>query len=93
MTDNGDLLSTDEETPEPQPAGQSEAEPIGGEIRVTGGGSPRWLRWFIYSLHVWAIIYLVVHPTVANREIILVFAGLITVWLLFFALTKRPPEL
>ena len=93
MADDGDRLATKAEKLGPQPLGQGEAEPIGGEIRVRGGGSPSWLRWFINFLYVWAAIYLVVHPPVEHREIILVFAGLITAWFLFFALTKRPPEL
>ena len=87
-------------SPDTHPAEASEAgpqppevEPIGGEIRVRGGGSPQWIRWFIYLLHVWAVVYMVVHPQVEHREVILVFAGLITAWFLFFALTKRPPEL
>ena len=93
MANHVDPLPNEAEKREPVPSAQSQTEPIGGEIHVRGGGSPRWMRWFIYFLHAWAVIYLVAHPPVEQREIILVFAGLITAWLLFFALTKRPPEL
>jgi hypothetical protein len=44
-------------------------------------------------MYVWAVVYLVVHPSVPHREVILIFAALIGAWLLFFALTKRPSEL
>ena len=66
---------------------------IGGEIRVTGGGAPRIMRWAGYLMYVWAVVYLVVHPSVPHREIVLIFAALIGAWFLFFALTNRPPEL
>ena len=79
--------------PEQQPPELTEEEPIGGEIRVRRGGSPRWLGWSIYSLHAYAAVYLLVHPSVGHREVNLVFAGLIGAWLLFFALTKRTPEI
>jgi hypothetical protein len=65
---------------------------IGGEIRVGRGVAPRWLRWWGYFLHVWAVIYILVHPSVGRREIILVAAVLIAAWLVFYALTKRPSE-
>ena len=90
MADNPDTRPAEASEAEPQPP---EQEPIGGEIRVRGGGSPRWMRWIVYLLYAWAVTYLVVHPSVEHREIILVSAGLITAWFLFFALTKRPPEL
>ncbi len=67
-------------------------EPIGGEIRVAGGGAPRVMRWLAYLLFVWAILYLVIHPPVEHHIILWVFAGLLTAWLLFFALKKRPPD-
>jgi hypothetical protein len=60
---------------------------------VAGGGLPKVLRWGAYLAHVWAVLYLVVHPSVPYREILFVFAALIGAWLLFFALAKRPPEL
>ncbi len=81
------------DSPDVHKAESPQTEPIGGEIRVRGGGSPRWLRWLIYLFHVWAVAYLVLHPTIEHREIYLIFAGIIAVWFLFFALTKRPPEL
>ena len=66
---------------------------IGGEIRVAGGGAPKVFRWIAYLAHIWAVLYLVVHPSVPYREIMFVFAALTAAWLVFFALTKRPPEL
>ena len=92
-------MKRESSSPEPEPdthprdEGQQDELPIGGEIRVTGGGMPRFLRWAIYLLYVWGAVYLVVHPTVPHREILFIFAALIGAWLLFFALTKRPPEL
>jgi hypothetical protein len=50
-------------------------------------------RWIAYLAHIWAVLYLVVHPSVPYREIMFVFAALTAAWLVFFALTKRPPEL
>ncbi len=91
-------MERDNEPPQP-PASQSQdlEEPIGGEIRVRGGGAPRFLRWLAYILFVWAILYLVIqslviHPPVEHRIILWVFTGLLTAWLLFFALTKRPVD-
>ena len=84
---------------QPGPDSHDEAEveqdegPIGGEIDVAGGGAPQVLRWFAYLMYVWGVVYLVVHPSVPHREVILIFASLIGAWLLFFALTKRPSEL
>ena len=71
---------------------QGQDEPIGGEVRVRGGAAPRFMRWLAFVLFVWAIIYLVVHPVVEHRVILWVTAGLMTAWLLFFALAKRPPD-
>ena len=93
MNDNPDRPRAEAQEAHPQPPAPVQEEPIGGEIRVRGGGSPRWLRWLIYLFHVWAVGYLVVHPKIERHEIVLVFAGLIAAWFLFFALTKRPPEL
>ena len=92
-------MTKEDATTEPQPDPLTDDEdaqddsPIGGEIRVTGGGAPRVFQWAIYLVYIWAIVYLVVHPSVPHREIILAFAALIGAWLVFFALTKRPPEL
>jgi hypothetical protein len=66
---------------------------IGGELRAGSGGSPRLLRWITYALYVWGVLYLLVHPSIPHRVIILVFGGIIGAWLLFYSLTKRPPEL
>ncbi len=93
MTENREGSTPEAEKPAPQTLVQAQKDPIGGEIHVRSGGTPRWLRWSIYFLYAWAIVYLVVHPPVEHREILLIFAGLITAWLLFFAFTKRPPEL
>ncbi|MDP7640212.1 MAG: hypothetical protein QGG73_10945 [Candidatus Hydrogenedentes bacterium] len=79
--------------PVADPPDYEDDEAIGGEIRVAGGGLPKVLRWGAYLAHVWAVLYLVVHPSVPYREILFVFAALIGAWLLFFALAKRPPEL
>ena len=91
------MTEQNEETPEvsaasepQQPEEQDDA--IGGEIRVTGGGMPIILRRIAYALFVWAVVYLVVHPRVEHMEIAWVTAGLLTAWLLFFALTKRPAD-
>ena len=83
-----------EADPEPQSADQQDQEePIGGEIRVGQGGTPSLIRWTIYLLHIWAVVYLLVHPSVPHREILLALGALVGAWLVFFALTKRPPEL
>lgn len=65
---------------------------IGGEVRVSFGAAPRVLRWIGYVVYVWAIVYLLVHPSIEYRIIILIFAGILGAWLLFYGLTKRPPE-
>ncbi len=96
---NGGTMGRDSAPHQPDPDPHDEAEveqdegPIGGEIHVAGGGVPQILRWFAYLMYVWAVVYLVVHPSVPHREVILISAALIGAWLLFFALTKRPPEL
>ncbi|MBI2856237.1 MAG: hypothetical protein HYX93_05255 [Chloroflexi bacterium] len=77
-------------TPSTQPRGQD--EPIGGEVHVRGGAAPRFMRWLTYVLFVWAILYLGVHPVVEHRLILWIAAGLMTAWLLFFALAKHPPD-
>ena len=91
MTERNEETTAAPETPEPeQPQEQDDA--IGGEIRVAGGGMPIILRRIAYALFVWAVVYLVVHPRVEDMEIAWVTAGLLTAWLLFFALTKRPAD-
>ena len=91
-------MTEERDQPQPGPASQApdqpdqQDEPFGGEIRVTGGGTPRLLRWVAYALFVWAIAYLALHPPMEHRIIIWVWAGLMTVWLLFFALTNRPAD-
>ena len=77
---------------EPTPETPAQDDAIGGEIRSAGGGMPPILRKVAYALFVWAILYLVVHPRVERMEIVWVTAGLLTAWLLFFALTRRPAD-
>ncbi|MBI4199868.1 MAG: hypothetical protein HY535_05305 [Chloroflexi bacterium] len=77
----------------PGAGGKAGPEPIGGEIPVRGGGAPRWLRWVFILLHLWAAAYLVAFFRTEPRAILLVFAGLVLAWLLFFSATRRPPEL
>ncbi len=93
----GEMTERIEEAQEPaaapkpqQPQVQDDA--IGGEIRVAGGAAPRFMRWLAFVHFVWAILYLVVHPRIEHQEIMWVCAGLLTAWLLFFALTKRPAD-
>jgi hypothetical protein len=93
----GEMTERIEEAQEPaavpkpqQPQEQDDA--IGGEIRVAGGAAPRFMRWLAFVHFVWAILYLVVHPRIEHQEIMWVCAGLLTAWLLFFALTKRPAD-
>lgn len=91
MTERSEETPADSDAPEPeQPREQDDA--IGGEVRVTGGGMPIILRWVAYTLFVWAVLYIVVHPRVEHMEVIWATAGLLTAWLLFFALTKRPAD-
>lgn len=71
---------------------QEDEDLIAGEVRVASGASPRILRWAGYLLYLWAAAYLVVHPPIEHRAIILLFASIIGAWLFFYALTKRPPE-
>ena len=91
MTERNEETTTAPETPEPEQPQEQDAA-IGGEILVTGGGMPIILRRVAYALFVWAVVYLVVHPRVEHMEIAWVTAGLLTAWLLFFALTKRPAD-
>lgn len=81
-----------QETTTAQGQDQDQGESIGGEVRVRGGSAPRFMRWLAYILFVWAILYLVIHPRVEHQIIVWVWAGLLTAWLLFFALTKRPVD-
>ncbi len=91
MTERSEETPADSDAPKSeQPQEQDDA--IGGEVRVTGGGMPIILRWVAYALFVWAVLYIVVHPRVEHMEVIWVTAGLLTAWLLFFALTKRPAD-
>ena len=74
--------------------GEDRERPFGGEVPVGGGSMPRFLRWITYLLFIWAITYLLVHPRLdEDWEIVLVFAGLLMAWLLFFTITKRPSDL
>jgi len=93
MNEGPDKPKAEAQEPSPEATSQAQEEPFGGEVRVPSGGSPQWLRWLIYLFHVWAVVYLAVHPRVEGQVIVLVFAGIIAGWLLFFALTRRPPEL
>ena len=72
---------------------EDEEEPIGGEVRVHRGGTPRSLLWTGYTLYAAAALYLLVHPPIEHRGIILAFAAIITAWLLYFALRRKPSEL
>ena len=89
MTEQNDKDTQAPSEPQ-QPQGQDDA--IGGEIRVAGGAAPRFMRWLAFVHFVWAILYLVVHPRIEHQEIMWICAGLLTAWLLFFALTKRPAD-
>ena len=90
----GKMTERIEEAQEPAaaPKPQEQDDAIGGEIRVAGGAAPRFMRWLAFVHFVWAILYLVVHPRIEHHEIMWVCAGLLTAWLLFFALTKRPAD-
>jgi hypothetical protein len=82
----------------PQPPAE-----FGGEVSIGGGPGPRWLRWWYYLVYVWAIAYLVgafVVDRVIDGDasyysyygIVLIFAGVLTVWLVYIAWKKQPPE-
>lgn len=86
----------------PTPDSELRAE-FGGEVSVGGRPGPRWPRWWYYLVYVWAIAYLV-GAFIVDRVIggdasyysyygiVLVFAGLLTVWLVYIAWKKKPPE-
>ena len=86
-------MSEQPQTPDPQP---EEEKPFGGEIPVGGGGAPRWMRWLTTLLFAWAVAYLVVafiRGWVDETEwLVLVFAGALVAWYLFFTITKRPAD-
>lgn len=81
-------------TAQPQGEGQPAPEPWGGEVHVRGGAAPSALRWVNYGLFVWAVVYLMVHPRLAEGQIFLwIAAGLLTVWAIIRFVTKKPPEI
>ena len=80
-------------SPGPQP---EEEKPFGGEIPVGGGGAPRWMKWLTTVLFAWAVAYLLVAFILGWVDeatwLVLVFAGALVAWYLFFTITKRPAD-
>ena len=79
--------------PGPEP---EEEKPFGGEIPVGGGGAPRWMKWLTTVLFAWAVAYLLVAFILGWVDeatwLVLVFAGALVAWYLFFTITKRPAD-
>lgn len=68
-------------------------EPIGGEVRIGSGRAPAFVRWFNYGVYVAAIAYLIVFwPDTGHHPVIIVFAGLLTLWLVYIVITRKPAE-
>ena len=86
-------MSEQPKAPGPQP---EEEKPFGGEIPVGGGGAPWWMKWLTTVLFAWAIAYLVVAFILGwvdeTTWLVLVFAGALVAWYLFFTITKRPAD-
>ena len=86
-------MSEQRQAPDSQP---EEDKPFGGEIPVGGGGAPRWMKWLTTILFAWAVAYLVVAFIQGwvdeTTWLVLVFAGALVAWYLFFTITKRPAD-
>jgi hypothetical protein len=67
---------------------------VGGEVRIGGGPTPRWLRSWYALVYLWAALYLIVLAFEGLRGawIIAVFGGLLIAWLVYIVWKKRPPE-
>lgn len=69
-------------------------EPVGGEVRIGSGRAPAFMRWFNYATYLAAIAYLVVFwPDTGHHPIVLVFAALLTLWLAYIFVGRKPAEL
>ena len=66
---------------------------VGGEVRVGHGPAPAFLRWFNYSVFVASILYLVVFwPDTGYHPVVPVFAALLSLWLVYIFVAKKPAE-
>lgn len=80
----------EEEQPKKEP--EADADLVGGEVQIGTGGAPAFLRWMNYGLFVWAILYLVIlRPE--NHPVVLFFAVLLSVWLVYIFVGRKPAEL
>ena len=67
--------------------------PFGGEVRLAQGAAPPLLRWFNYAMYLAAIAYLVVFwADTGYHPIVIVFAGLLSAWLVYVFVAKKPVE-
>lgn len=79
---------------EGEPAAQNALDaPIGGEVRIGHGQPPAFLRWFNYAMYLAAIAYLVVFWLDAGyHPAVIVFAGLLSAWLAYIFIGRKPAE-
>ena len=77
-----------------EPATQNALEaPIGGEVRIGQGRAPAFLRWFNYAIYLAAIAYLAVFwPDTGLHPAVIIFAGVLSVWLAYVVIGRKPPE-
>jgi hypothetical protein len=64
---------------------------IGGEVEAGSGTLPGFFRWLNIGLYVAAIMYLILNR-VESYAVLLVLAVALTVWTIYFATQKKPPE-
>jgi len=68
-------------------------EPIGGEVRIGNGRAPAFLRWFNYGIYAAAIAYLLVFwPDTGYHPIVILFAALLSIWLAYIVIRRKPAE-
>ena len=72
------------------PAGEADRL-IGGEVEAGSGRLPGFYRWLNIGLYVLTIMYLILNR-VESYAILLVLAVALTVWTIYFATQKKPPE-
>ena len=72
-------------TPTPEPV--SAPNDFAGEIQVSGGPPPRWLRWLPHAFAVWGVGYILVAR--AFDPVNLTFGGLLLAWMIYTPIAQK----
>jgi len=71
----------------PTPERVSAPNDFAGEIQVSGGPPPSWLRWIPYVFGVWGLGYIVAAR--AFDPVNLAFGGLLLAWMIYTPLAQK----